>query len=79
MLYGQGQGVARDEAKSLIWLTKAAKLGNAAAQYRRGSQQHQLFREGSNGAAAEGRIKALKWVRLSLPAPSTAPHFAQLP
>jgi TPR repeat protein len=65
MLYAQGQGVALDEAKSLIWLTKAAKLGNAAAQYRLGVQQHLLFREGSNGAAAEGRIEALKWVRLS--------------
>ena len=66
MLYGQGHGVARDEAKSLMWLTKAAKLGNAAAQHRLGVQQHLLFREaGSNGAAAEGRIEALKWVRLS--------------
>ena len=65
MLYGQGQGVARDEAKSLMWLTKAAKLGNAAAQYRLGVQQHLLFREGSKGGAAEGRIEALKWVRLS--------------
>jgi hypothetical protein len=65
MLYGQGQGVAPDEAKSLMWLTKSAKLANAAAQYRLGAQRHLLFREGSNGAAAEGRIEALKWVRLS--------------
>ena len=65
MLYWQGQGVARDEAKSLMWMTKAAKLGNAEAQYRLGVQQHLLFREGSNGTAAEGRIEALKWVRLS--------------
>jgi hypothetical protein len=65
MLYWQGHGVARDEAKSLMWMTKAAKLGNAEAQYRLGVQQHLLFREGSNGTAAEGRIEALKWVRLS--------------
>lgn len=65
MLYAQGQGVARDEAKSLMWLTKAAKLGNAAAQYRLGVHQHLLFRERSNPAAAEVRIEALKWVRLS--------------
>jgi TPR repeat protein len=64
-LYRQGLGVARDEAKSLMWLTKAAKLGNADAQYRLGIHQHLRCRAGSNGAAAEGRIEALKWVRLS--------------
>jgi len=60
-----GQGVLRDEAKSLMWLTRAAKLGNAAAQYRLGVQQHLACRGGGRGAAAEGRIEALKWVRLS--------------
>ena len=65
MLYWQGQGVARDEAKSLMWMTKAAKLGNAEAQYRLGVRQHLLSRRASNGTAAEGRIEALKWVRLS--------------
>jgi TPR repeat protein len=64
-LYGQGRGVARDQAKSLMWLAKAANLGNAAAQYRLGVQQHLLCREDSSGTAAEGRIEALKWVRLS--------------
>jgi hypothetical protein len=48
-----------------MWLTKAAKLGNAVAQYRLGVHQHLLFRERWNPAAAEGRIEALKWVRLS--------------
>ena len=65
MLYWQGQGVARDEAKSLMWMTKAAKLGNAEAQYRLGVRQHLLSRRASNGTAAEARIEALKWVRLS--------------
>ena len=64
-LYGAGQGVARDAAKSLMWLTKAATLGNAAAQYRLGVQQHLLCRQGADGAAAEGRIEALKWEQLS--------------
>ena len=65
MLYGQSKGVARDEAKSLMWLTKAANLGNAAAQYRLGVQQHLACRTGRAGSAVEGRIEALKWVRLS--------------
>ena len=65
MLYEQGQGVTRDEAKALAWLTKAADLGNAAAQYRLGVQQHLACRTGRSGPAIEGRIEALKWVRLS--------------
>lgn len=65
MLYKQGRGVARDEAKSLMWLTKAAKLGNAAAQYTLGIHEHLASRQGQAGATTEGRIEALKWVRLS--------------
>jgi len=64
-LYEQGQRVMRDEAKAPMWLTKAANLGNAAAQYRLGVQQHLACRAGRVGASFEGRIEALKWVRLS--------------
>jgi uncharacterized protein len=64
-LYEHGQGVARDQAKALTWLTKAASLGNADAQYRLGVQQHLASRAGRPGPAVEGRIEALKWVRLS--------------
>lgn len=64
-LYEHGQGVARDQGKALTWLTKAASLGNADAQYRLGVQQHLACRTGGPGLAVEGRIEALKWVRLS--------------
>jgi len=64
-LYEHGQGVTRDEAKAFTWLTKAAGLGNAEAQYRLGVQQHLACRTGRLGPAVEGRIEALKWVRLS--------------
>jgi TPR repeat protein len=65
MMYRQGQGVARDPATSLTWLTRAARLGDAAAQYRLGVQQHLAAREERAGAASEGRVEALKWVRLA--------------
>jgi uncharacterized protein len=65
ILYRHGQGVPRDKNKSLIWLTRAAKLGNAAAQYELGVQRHLACRTAQAGDAAEGRIEALKWVRLS--------------
>ena len=64
-LYERGQGVARDATKALMWLTKAAKLGNAAAQYRLGVQEHLACRTRRGQSEAEGRIEALKWVRLS--------------
>jgi TPR repeat protein len=64
-LYAHGQGVRRDEAKAMRWLAKAANSGNAAAQYRLGVQQHLACRTGRAGSAVEGRIEALKWVRLS--------------
>ena len=64
-LYQHGQGVTQDQAKALRWLTKAANLGNAAAQYRLGVQQHLACRTRRPGAGVEGRIEALKWVRLS--------------
>ncbi len=64
-LYERGQGVTRDETKALMWLTKSANLGNAAAQYRLGVQQHLACRTRQGGLAVEGRIEALKWVRLS--------------
>jgi len=64
-LFERGQGVTRDEAMALMWLTKAATLGNAAAQYRLGVHEHLACRTGWTGPAGEGRIEALKWVRLS--------------
>jgi uncharacterized protein len=64
-LYEHGQGVARDQAKAMTCLTNAANLGNADAQYRLGVQQYLACRTGSAGSAVEGRIEALKWVRLS--------------
>jgi TPR repeat protein len=65
VLYEHGQGVTRDETKALMWLTKAANLGNAAAQYRLGVQEHLGCRPGRGGPALAGRVEALKWVRLS--------------
>ena len=64
-LYAQGLGVTRDEARALMWLNKAANLGNAAAQYRLGVQEHLACRKGWAGSAVDGRIEALKWVQLS--------------
>jgi len=63
--YEHGQGVPQDKCKSVVWLTRAAKLGNPAAQYKLGVQQHLACRAAGEGDAAEARIEALMWVRLS--------------
>lgn len=65
ILYERGQGVTRDRTKSLMWLAKSANLGNAAAQYRLGVQEHLACRAHPGESAVEGRIEALKWVRLA--------------
>jgi TPR repeat protein len=64
-LYAQGQGVSRDVVKSLMWMTRAAELGDAGAQYRLGMRRHRSSRDDEPDAAPEARIEALKWVRLS--------------
>ena len=64
-LYERGQGIARDEVKARMWLAKAANSGNAAAQYRLGIQEHLACRNDRAASVAEGRIEALKWIRLS--------------
>jgi TPR repeat protein len=64
-MYGQGRGLSRDETKSRMWLVRAANLGNAAAQYRVGVQQHLACRDELAEKLTERRIEALKWVRLS--------------
>jgi TPR repeat protein len=64
-LYERGQGVRRDETTALMWLTKSANLGNAAAQYRLGVHEHVAGRTRRGESGSEGRIEALKWVRLS--------------
>lgn len=64
-LYQRGLGVRRDEAVGLMWLVKAANLGNASAQYRLSVQEHLACRTRKVGPAVERRIEALKWARLS--------------
>ncbi len=65
VMYAQGQGVARDEERALGWLTRAAELGDAGAQYKLGVQRHLTCRNAAAGTVSETRIEALKWVRLS--------------
>jgi uncharacterized protein len=64
-LYERGEGVTRDEGRARLWLTKAANLANAAAQYRLGVQQHLACRPGRALPTLESRIDALMWVHLS--------------
>jgi uncharacterized protein len=65
IMYAQGQGVARDEATSLSWMTRAAEAGVAGAQYNVGIQRHVTCRNAQVEEAPERRIEALKWARLA--------------
>jgi len=65
VMYAQGQGVMRDEATSLSWMTRAAEAGDAGAQYNVGIQRHLACRKAQVEDVPERRIEALKWVRLA--------------
>ena len=64
-MYAAGQGVPRDEAKSMGWMQKAADLGDAGAQYHLGMKLHRASLDGLPEAAPESRIQAYKWLQLA--------------
>jgi len=59
VLYGTGQGVARDDAEALKWLRLAARQGNAAAQARLG-----VMHEHGQGVPQD-YAEARKWYRVA--------------
>jgi TPR repeat protein len=64
IMYSKGQGVDRDKTVSQTWMSKAAALGDAGAQYEFGMRQHRLSMDGSEGAL-ELKIDAYKWLLLA--------------
>jgi TPR repeat protein len=65
LMYAAGQGVPRDAAQSKVWMQRSADLGDAGAQYNVGMNLHRASLGGLPGTAAESRIQAYKWLRLS--------------
>ena len=65
LMYAHGQGVARDDAQSAQWFYKAAIQGDAGAQHYLGGTYHRASFGGLPQEAAESRIEAYKWYRLS--------------
>jgi TPR repeat protein len=65
VMFAAGQGVPRDEAKSRVWMQRAADLGDAGAQYHLGIKHHRASLEGLPEAAPESRILAYKWLQLA--------------
>jgi len=66
MMYGQGQGVVRDQMTALMWLRKAAELGHATAQYHVGVRQHRASKGRPLAEASECRMEAFKWLELAV-------------
>jgi TPR repeat protein len=65
VMYGRGQGVPRDEQRSLMWIRKAAHLGDAGAQHNLGMRHHRVSLDGVAEKAGESRIEAYKWLQLA--------------
>jgi len=65
VMYDRGQGIPRDEVRSMLWLGKAAQLGDAGAQYLLGMRRNRLGLAQEPAAALESRIEAYKWLQLA--------------
>jgi len=65
VMYAKGRGVRRDEAQSLLWLSKAAHLGDPEAQYTLGMRQNRISMDQEPQPGGELRIEAYKWLRLA--------------
>ena len=65
IMYAQGRGVRRNQAQCLQWLSKAATLGDAEAQYTLGMMQNRISMDQERQAEGELRIEAYKWLRLA--------------
>jgi TPR repeat protein len=65
MMYACGQGVARDDAESTMWFCRAARLGDAGAQFNLGRNCHRASFDGLPEAMLESKIEAYKWYRLA--------------
>lgn len=65
LMYLKGLGVPRDKALSRLWLSKAAQLGDAGAQYEFGMREHRMSMDEISEAALELKIEAYKWLLLA--------------
>ena len=64
-MYAQGQGVPADKARSIMWIDRAARLGNAAAQHALGIVYLRASLERKAENPSESRIEAYKWLQLA--------------
>ena len=65
VMYATGQGVPHDDVLSLMWIGKAAHLGDPGAQYALGMRQWRISLDAGPENARESRIEAHKWFRLA--------------
>jgi TPR repeat protein len=65
IMYLKGQGVRRDKTLSQMWMSRAAELGDAGAQYEFGMRQHRLSMDETGDGASELKIDAYKWLLLA--------------
>ena len=64
-MYDRGQGILRDPVQSMMWIGKAAQLGDAGAQYMLGMRRNRISLAEAPEAALESRIEAYKWLQLA--------------
>jgi TPR repeat protein len=65
IMHARGQGMARDAARSLFWLGRAARLGDAGAQFELGMRRNRNSMDENSVSGCETRIEAYKWLLLA--------------
>jgi TPR repeat protein len=65
IMYARGQGMARDSSRSLLWLGRAAQLGDAGAQFELGMRRNRDSMGQNSVLGCETRVEAYKWLLLA--------------
>ena len=64
-MFAHGQGVTRDDATSVMWMRRAAKGGDAGAQFQLGDRCGRASTRCPAAEAGESRIESYKWFKLA--------------
>ena len=65
VMYAEGQGVVRDDARSMTLILKLAQQGHAGAQHRLGLRYRRAGFQGLPADRLESNLEAYKWFRLA--------------
>jgi uncharacterized protein len=64
-MYAQGRGLPKDQREALNWLRRAARQGDAGAQFQLGRALHRQSLDSTVAGLSENRIEGFMWLQLA--------------